>query len=52
MSQTKATAEPAAAANLTVETARNYTKRINAQTGRRGHADLVSILLASVDALT
>ena len=52
MSQGKTIVEAAAETNLTVETARNYSKRIYAKTGSRGHADLVRILLASVVALT
>lgn len=52
MSQGKTIAEAAAQLNLTVETARNYSKRIYAKTDTRGHADLVRILLASVVALS
>ena len=51
MSQGKSIAEAAAELRLTVETARNYSKRIYAKTDTRGHADLVRILLASVVAL-
>lgn len=36
---------------LTVETARNYSKRIYAKTGARGQAELVRIVLTSVLAI-
>ena len=52
LSQGKTIAEAAAETSLTIETARNYSKRIYAKTGTRGHADLVRILLASVVALS
>ncbi|PHX98275.1 MAG: chemotaxis protein CheY, partial [Rhodospirillaceae bacterium] len=37
---------------LTVETARNYSKKIYAKTGARGHAELVRIILTSVLAIS
>lgn len=52
LSQGQSIAAAAASLNLTVETARNYSKRIYAKTDARGHADLVRIILASVIALT
>ena len=44
-------AEAGAALGLTEETARNYSKRIYAKTGRRGQADLVRAILTSAAAL-
>jgi DNA-binding CsgD family transcriptional regulator len=44
-------AEAATAQGLTIETARNYTKRIYFKTGTRGQADLVRVILGSVIAL-
>ncbi len=41
-------AEAAQTANLTIETARNYSKRIYAKTGARGLAELVRLVLTSV----
>jgi len=41
-------AEAGEALGLTVETARNYSKRIYAKTGAQGQADLVRILLSGV----
>lgn len=41
-------AEAAAALGLTVETARNYSKKIYAKTGARGQAELVRFVLTSV----
>jgi DNA-binding CsgD family transcriptional regulator len=41
-------AEAGAALGLTVETARNYSKRIYAKIGARGQADLVRIIMAGV----
>jgi len=41
-------AEAAAALRLTLETARNYSKRLYAKTGTRGQADLVRVVLDSV----
>lgn len=44
-------AEAADRLGLTIETARNYSKRIYAKTGARGQADLVRILLNGVGSL-
>lgn len=44
-------ADAAGALCLTVETARNYSKKIYAKTGARGQADLVRIITTSVLAL-
>lgn len=44
-------AEAAATLGLTVETARNYSKRIYAKTGAGGQAELVRIILTSVLAI-
>ena len=52
LSQGRNIAEAAIQLGFTVETARNYSKRIYAKTGTRGHADLVRIILASVIALS
>lgn len=41
-------ADAAGALDLTLETARNYSKRIYGKTGARGQADLVRILLSGV----
>ena len=41
-------AEAGARLHLTVETARNYSKRIYAKTGARGQADLVRIVLTGL----
>ena len=43
--------EAAAALGLTIETARNYSKRLYAKTGTRGQADLVRRLLTGAAAL-
>jgi DNA-binding CsgD family transcriptional regulator len=43
--------EAAADLHLTIETARNYSKKVFAKTGTRGQADLVRKLLTSVIAL-
>ena len=51
LSRGRSIAEAAAELGLTVETARNYSKRIYAKTGTRGQADLVRLILASVVAL-
>jgi DNA-binding CsgD family transcriptional regulator len=51
MAQGATIAEAAAECGLTVETARNYSKRIYAKTGARGQADLVRHILRSVLAL-
>ena len=52
LSQGRNIVEAAIQLGFTVETARNYSKRIYAKTGTRGHADLVRIILASVIALS
>jgi DNA-binding CsgD family transcriptional regulator len=44
-------AEAAADLGLTIETARNYSKKIYAKMGARGQADLIRFILASVLAL-
>jgi DNA-binding CsgD family transcriptional regulator len=44
-------ADAAGTLGLTIETARNYSKRIYAKVGARGQADLVRILLTGVAAL-
>jgi DNA-binding CsgD family transcriptional regulator len=44
-------AEAAANLNLTVETARNYSKKIYAKMGARRQAELVRIILSSVLAI-
>ncbi len=51
MAQGLGIAEAAAELGLTVETARNYSKKIYAKTGARGQADLVRHILTSVLAL-
>ena len=51
LSQGKSLAEAATALGFTLETTRNYSKRIYAKTGTRGQADLVRIILASIIAL-
>ncbi len=43
--------EAASDLGITIETARNYSKRIYAKTGARGQADLIRIILTSVLAL-
>ena len=43
--------EAAANLGITVETARNYSKKIYAKTGARGQAELVRIVLTSVLAI-
>jgi len=45
-------AEAGEALGLTVETARNYSKRIYTKTGAQGQADLVRILLSGVTGFT
>jgi DNA-binding CsgD family transcriptional regulator len=52
LAQATSIAEAADALGLTVETARNYSKKIYAKTGARGHAELVRIILTSVLALS
>lgn len=51
MAQGLSIAEAAGEHGLTVETARNYSKKIYAKTGARGQADLVRHILTSVLAL-
>jgi DNA-binding CsgD family transcriptional regulator len=52
MAQATSISEAADALGLTVETARNYSKKIYAKTGARGHAELVRIILTSVLAIS
>lgn len=52
LAQATSIAEAADALGLTVETARNYSKKIYAKTGARGHAELVRIILTSVLAIS
>ena len=52
LAQATSIAEAAAALGLTIETARNYSKKIYAKTGARGQADLVRIVMTSVLALS
>lgn len=52
LGQAKSIAEGAEALGITVETARNYSKKIYAKTGARGHAELVRIILTSVLAIS
>ncbi len=47
----KSLAEAAEALHLTIETARNYSKRLYAKTGTRGQAELVRCVLSSVASL-
>lgn len=51
LSRGKTISEAAHDLGLTVETARNYSKRIYSKTGARGQPDLVRLVLASVVAL-
>jgi DNA-binding CsgD family transcriptional regulator len=51
LSRGKSITEAAHDLTLTVETARNYSKKIYSKTGARGQPDLVRIVLASVVAL-
>ncbi|MDI1294755.1 MAG: helix-turn-helix transcriptional regulator [bacterium] len=51
IAQGVAISEAAVALGLTIETARNYSKKIYAKTGARGQADLVRIILTSVLAI-
>ncbi|WEK44129.1 MAG: hypothetical protein P0Y64_04685 [Candidatus Sphingomonas colombiensis] len=44
-------AEAGASIGLTIETARNYSKRIYAKTGVRGQSELVRLLCTGVTAL-
>ena len=52
LSQGRTITEAAGDVGLTIETARNYSKRIYSKTGARGQADLVRIILASVIAIS
>lgn len=52
MAQATSISDAAEALGLTVETARNYSKKIYAKTGARGHAELVRIVLTSVLAVS
>lgn len=52
LAQATSIAEAAEALGITVETARNYSKKIYAKTGAKGHADLVRIVLTSVLAIS
>jgi DNA-binding CsgD family transcriptional regulator len=47
LAQATSIADAAEALGLTIETARNYSKKIYAKTGARGHAELVRIVLTS-----
>ena len=51
VSRGQSIAEAAASLGLTIETARNYSKKIYAKMGARGQADLVRFILTSVLAL-
>ena len=52
LAQATSISEAADALGLSVETARNYSKKIYAKTGARGHAELVRIILTSVLAIS
>jgi len=52
LAQATSITEAADALGLSVETARNYSKKIYAKTGARGHAELVRIILTSVLAIS
>lgn len=52
MAQATSISEAAETLGLTIETARNYSKKIYAKTGARGQAELVRIVLTSVLAVT
>lgn len=52
LAQATSIADAADALGLTVETARNYSKKIYAKTGARGQAELVRIVLTSVLAIS
>lgn len=52
LAQATSISEAAGMLGLSVETARNYSKKIYAKTGARGHAELVRIILTSVLAIT
>jgi len=51
LSRGRSIAESAADLNISVHTARLYSKRIYAKTGTRGQADLVRLILSSIMAL-
>lgn len=48
LAQASSIPEAAERLGITVETARNYSKKIYAKTGARGHAELVRVVLTSV----
>jgi DNA-binding CsgD family transcriptional regulator len=52
LGQATSIADAADALGLTIETARNYSKKIYAKTGARGQAELVRIILTSVLAVS
>ncbi len=52
LAQATSIADAADALGITVETARNYSKKIYAKTGAKGHPDLVRIVLTSVLAIS
>jgi DNA-binding CsgD family transcriptional regulator len=52
LAQATSISEAAEALGLSLETARNYSKKIYAKTGAKGQADLVRIVLTSVLALS
>ncbi|WP_017670786.1 helix-turn-helix transcriptional regulator [Blastomonas sp. AAP53] len=52
LAQATSIADAAATLGITVETARNYSKKIYAKTGASGHAELVRIVMTSVLALS
>lgn len=52
LAQATSISEAAATLGITVETARNYSKKIYAKTGASGHAELVRIVMTSVLALS
>lgn len=52
LAQATSIAQAAEALGLTIETARNYSKKIYAKTGARGQAELVRIVLTSVLAVS
>ncbi|MDM7954806.1 MULTISPECIES: helix-turn-helix transcriptional regulator [Blastomonas] len=52
LAQATSISEAADTLGITVETARNYSKKIYAKTGARGHAELVRVIMTSVLALS
>jgi DNA-binding CsgD family transcriptional regulator len=52
LAQATSISDAAETLGITVETARNYSKKIYAKTGAKGHADLVRIILTSVLAIS